>query len=95
MRRRRTAAGSVPKAIADWFAGDFIGTRADGAPWVTLTFPGSALLPDWWAGYKAAHPAARPPASHQWLDDPAHPRHRVYGRALVAARRRLGRADAP
>ena len=87
MRRRRTSMLSMPKAVAAWFAGEFNGTRADGVPWLVLAHPGSALLPDWWASWKADHSKARPPAGFQWLEDPEHPRHRIYSHALAAARR--------
>ena len=87
MRRRRSSTDGPPKSVADWFGGVFTGTRADGVPWLVLAHPGSALLPDWWASWKADHSKAKPPAGFQWLEDPQHPRHRIYSHSLAAARR--------
>lgn len=74
-RRRRSESGvDVPRYVAEWFSGTYRATRADGVPWRVVTFPGHALLPDWWTAWREQYPDAIPPAGFEWLGDPGHPR---------------------
>lgn len=81
-RRRRTAgASTVPKAVADWFAG-----QLPKRPMRSMAFPGWALLPEWWAEWAAEHPGTAPPIGSEWLTDPTDRRHRIRPDILATAR---------
>lgn len=86
-RRRSAAAGDVPRAVAEWFAGVPRAPRLAAVPWAVQTFPGRALLPDWWAAWSKENPGVTPPASAAWLADPEHPRQRVPAWLLAMARK--------
>jgi len=68
--RRRTSAESLPRDLADWFAGEPRREDQSALPWSALVYPDYMLLRERWQIWKAAHPAAKPPAGFEWIAEP-------------------------
>ncbi len=84
-RRRANGGDTVPRAMAEWFAG----TPAVRRP-LLFTLPHDCQVAAMWAIWSKDNPGTRPPTGWQWLSDPADSRHRFYQPALRALTRRLG-----
>lgn len=84
--RRATGAENLPRALAQWFAGDPRRPDQSSAPWLALIYPDYVLLPERWQIWKEAHPDARAPAGYEWLDDPNSPRQPPEGLVIEARR---------
>lgn len=74
-QRRRTTVENLPGELVAWFEGEPRRADQSSVPWSALIFPDYALLPARWLIWRAEHPDASPPVGHEWLDDPASPRH--------------------
>jgi hypothetical protein len=61
-RRSTGAAGTIPPAVAAWFAGQAVPT-----PWEALLPDTEANVSAWWRAWLAAHPGAAQPANAPWI----------------------------
>ena len=74
LRRRRTTTNNIPRALAEWFAGNREpGPGRSSVPWCALIVPDYALLPERWLAWSAENPGVPPPAGYEWLNDPDAP----------------------
>src|SRR5437763_1430699 len=90
-RRTTSAAGHIPRVIAEWFGGDRPPTAHPRHPWIAVIPPHSALLPEYWLDWCAENPGAAPPAGFEWLGDPDSPRQHVPAWMAATARQMLRR----
>jgi hypothetical protein len=64
--RRKRGAGTVPAALAAWFAGEPLpGHRTP--PWSAILWPWKVLIFERWRAFAAMHPGAKPPTGYEWI----------------------------
>lgn len=69
--RRKASASSVPRELAEWFAGAPVTRRP-----LLFRLPHYWQVSELWRAWLHDNPTARPPSGWEWLTDPTDKRHR-------------------